>query len=210
MKEASSNMSSLRGSQVKPMAVSAMRERLKGKTPICSKCGLERLNHYCVEKRCPKKELLCLSCDVNNHLGSHFTHRFCYVLPLVMKAASRNMEDASEYIRDYLINVKLEVEKIQNYAKSFEGMLTKVEEGLATIRKEKIERGLETFEKDIASFIDGEDVDLVKVFRNVDFMTNAECKAKIEAFRKEMITEINKMVWFTDPMKGLRDILTEK
>lgn len=89
-------------------------------------------------------------------------------------------------------------------------MLVKVEDGLAAIEKEKVERGLETFEKSINLFIDGEDVDLQKVFRGVDFMTNAECKVKIEAFRKEMLAEINKLVWFADPMKGLRELLNEK
>lgn len=109
MKEAASNASSLRESQVRVVPTSVIRERLKGKMPVCNKCGLERLHHYCIEKRCPKKELVCLACDVNAHTGSHFTHRFCYVLPLIVKAASRNMEDASEYIRDYLTNVKQEV-----------------------------------------------------------------------------------------------------
>lgn len=87
--------------------------------PLCSKCGLERLSHYCIEKKCPNKELLCIACDVNSSAGSHFLHRFCYILPLTMKAANGNMEDASEYIREYLTNVKQEVEKIQQYAKSF-------------------------------------------------------------------------------------------
>ena len=137
MKEASSHYNSLRGSQVRPISAAVIRERLKGKMPICTKCGLERLNHYCIQKKCPRKELLCVNCVVNSYTGSHFTHRFCYVLPLIMKASSRNMEDASEYIRDYLTNVKQEVEKIQNYAKSFEGMLQRVEEGLAAIEKEK-------------------------------------------------------------------------
>jgi hypothetical protein len=65
-------------------------------------------------------------------------------------------------------------------------------------------RGLDNFENDVEKLLAGENINLQNIFKGVDFMTNAECKAKIEAFKKDMLTEVNKLVWLADPQKGLK------
>jgi hypothetical protein len=67
-----------------------------------------------------------VACDVNSQRGVHFTHRFCYILPLLIKAVCKNMEEASEYFRDFKNSIVQEISKVQTYAKCIEGMLVKV------------------------------------------------------------------------------------
>jgi hypothetical protein len=126
-------MNSLRSSQVSGVSCSSIKEKLKGKIPICNKCNVERLHHYCIEKKCTRRELLCVTCDVDSHLGMHFTHRFCYVLPLLIKAVCKNMEEASEYIREFKNNIAQEISKVESYAKSLEGMLVRIEDSIRAL-----------------------------------------------------------------------------
>lgn len=109
------------------------KDMLKGKIPTCQKCKSEKLSHYCVEKKCLKKELICIACDVENLAGDHFTHRFSYILPLLVHPVSKNLEDASESIREFRNIIKTEITKIQNYVKSMEAIQASIDSSLVSL-----------------------------------------------------------------------------
>ena len=48
------------------------------------------------------------------------------------------------------------------------------------------------------------------IFKNINFITNQECKMKADAFKKQLLGEINNLTWIPDPQKLLRDALLEK
>jgi hypothetical protein len=81
---------------------------------------------------------------------------------------------------------------------------------LTGLQQEKLRRGLEAFEKRVQGFMKGENVNLRDMFQGVDFISQTECKAKADHIRKEVIAEVNKLTWLTDPQKVLKDVLADK
>lgn len=125
-----------------------------------------------------------MSCDVDNLSGPHFSHRFSYILPLLIQPVSKNLDEASESIREFRNVVKAEIGKIQNYMKSLEAIHNSIESNITALEAEKQKRGLDLFEKNVERFMKGEKIDLQKVFTGVDFITHTECKAKADQIRR--------------------------
>lgn len=48
---------------------------------------------------------------------------------------------------------------------------------------------------------------LDEVFKNINFITNQECKMKADMFKKQLLGEVNRLHWLPDPQKLLKDAL---
>ena len=84
---------------------------------------------------------------------------------------------------------------------------------LNKLAHEKEDRKLQIFEEAISKILKekaSKSMHLDEVFRNINFITNQECKVKADFFKKQLLHEVNRLNWLPDPQKLLRDALLEK
>lgn len=66
-----------------------------------------KLVYRCMEPTCINSDLICPKCDVYPLNGNHFSHSYCYILPLLFTDSYQEaLKDIKNQTTDYLLRLE--------------------------------------------------------------------------------------------------------